>query len=391
MMRKVFFWLHLLAGVTAGVFIFVMAATGVVLSFERQITNLVDRDIRFVSVPQDPHPGTLNDLLESVSRAGMGEPTAIAIRNQPQATVQFSLGRSQTVYVDPYSSALLGVSSIRTHEFFSAVERLHRTLGAPLGSKSIGHWMTAISNLLFGVLILLGLILWFPRKRSWKAFRPSIAFRKGLSGKARDWNWHNVIGIWCALPLLVIVLTGVVMSFDWANTLLFRLSGSAAPAARHKESDFHSRGRKIQRGQEPNYDRLFTTTKSLNPNWRTITFNIANEPNSPISVTIDTGTGGQPQKRTQYLLNRDIGAVVKETKFADGNLGQRLRAFVRFGHTGEYGGWLGQVIAAIASLGACVLVYTGSSLAIRRFAAAFKRRHKPAVIPREKYEDQPVV
>ena len=51
--------------------------------------------------------------------------------------------------------------------------------------------------------------------------------------------------------------------------------------------------------------------------------------------------------------------------FADGSLGQRLRAFVRFGHTGEYGGWPGQAIAAVASLGACVLVYTGLSLSLR--------------------------
>jgi uncharacterized iron-regulated membrane protein len=58
--------------------------------------------------------------------------------------------------------------------------------------------------------------------------------------------------------------------------------------------------------------------------------------------------------------------------FADGSLGQRLRAFVRFGHTGEYGGWPGQIIAAFASLGACVLVYTGLSLAIRRLARALK-------------------
>jgi uncharacterized iron-regulated membrane protein len=64
----------------------------------------------------------------------------------------------------------------------------------------------------------------------------------------------------------------------------------------------------------------------------------------------------------------------KSDAFADGSLGQRLRAFVRFGHTGEYGGLLGQTIAAIASLGACVLVYTGLSLAIRRLAGMFEHR-----------------
>ena len=72
-------------------------------------------------------------------------------------------------------------------------------MGAPLGSKGLGHWIAAVSNLLFGALILFGVILWLPRRWSWKAVRASIAFRGGLKGRARDWNWHNVFGIWCAV------------------------------------------------------------------------------------------------------------------------------------------------------------------------------------------------
>lgn len=43
MIRKTLFWLHLPVGVAAGLFIFIMAATGVVLSFERQITEFIDK------------------------------------------------------------------------------------------------------------------------------------------------------------------------------------------------------------------------------------------------------------------------------------------------------------------------------------------------------------
>ena len=91
--------------------------------------------------------------------------------------------------------------------------------------------------------------------------------------------------------------------------------------------------------------------KNLNPAWRTITLNISRDAAAPISAGIDTGTGGQPQRRTQYLLNRDTGAVVKTITFGQGSLGQKLRTFVRFGHTGEYGGLPGQIVAALASLG----------------------------------------
>ena len=392
MTRKILFWSHLLLGAAAGVFIFIMAATGVVLSFEKQIVDFLDRDLRSVSIVSDTPSRPMNDLLQAVRRAGIGKPTSIAVRNQAQAATQFSLGRGRTVYVDPFSGALLGESSPRAHEFFSAVERWHRALGAPLGSKSLGHWLTAISNLLFAALVLLGLVLWLPRRWNWNAIRASLVFRPGLRGRAREWNWHNVLGIWCALPILVIALTGVVMSFNWANALLFRLSGSVQPASGRDGGERRSRSAEAGTASDPNYEDLFMRTKALNPDWRTITINIPRDENGPVSAVVDTGSGGQPQKRTQYWLSRDNGAVVRTSSFANGSLGQRLRAFVRFGHTGEYGRLPGQVIAALASCGACVLVYTGLSLAIRRLFGKLRRRreHHLAVAQQSSGEPAPL-
>ncbi len=390
MIRRFLFWTHLVIGVTAGVFVFIMAATGVVLAFQKQITDFVDRDIRSVSVPNSAQPRAMNDLLEAVRGAGVGEPTAMVVSIAPESATQVSIGRGKSIYVDPYSGAVLGASSAAARYFFSEVERLHRTLGAPLGSKGAGHWLAAVSNLLFGGLILLGLLLWLPRKWNWKAVRASIAFRRGLRGRARHWNWHNVLGIWCAAPLLIIVLTGVVMSFGWANAMLFRLSGSTPPVQGRGPGDNGRHGRDIQIGDKPNYDRLVAISKTFVPDWRTITLNVAPSVNAPVQVTVDAGTGGQPQKRTQYLLNRDTGAVLRTTKFTNGTLGQRLRSFVRFGHTGEWGGLAGQFIAAVASLAACVLVYTGLSLSIRRLIARLTRKRNSILAGESQTERLPV-
>ena len=60
-------------------------------------------------------------------------------------------------------------------------------------------------------------------------------------------------------------------------------------------------------------------------------------------------------------------AVVKWEPFAGYNLGRTIRSWVRPVHTGEAGGPIGQFIAALASAGGAVLVYTGLALAWRRF------------------------
>lgn len=48
------------------------------------------------------------------------------------------------------------------------------------------------------------------------------------------------------------------------------------------------------------------------------------------------------------------------------SLGQKIRGWLRFAHTGELGGLPGQLIAGIGCFGGVFLVYTGLSLAVRR-------------------------
>ncbi len=44
--RKIIFWLHLIAGVVAGIVILIMSATGVALAFEKEIIAWAERDVR---------------------------------------------------------------------------------------------------------------------------------------------------------------------------------------------------------------------------------------------------------------------------------------------------------------------------------------------------------
>jgi uncharacterized iron-regulated membrane protein len=44
--RKISFWLHLCTGVAAGIVVLLMSVTGVVLTYEKQITAWADRHYR---------------------------------------------------------------------------------------------------------------------------------------------------------------------------------------------------------------------------------------------------------------------------------------------------------------------------------------------------------
>ena len=93
-----------------------------------------------------------------------------------------------------------------------------------------------------------------------------------------------------------------------------------------------------------------------------------------VNVSIDTSVGGQPEKASQLVVNRQSGQIVTVKRFSSNNLGSKLRAWARFTHTGEEFGLLGQLIAVLACLGAMMLVWTGLSMAIRRALAAVEER-----------------
>jgi uncharacterized iron-regulated membrane protein len=76
------------------------------------------------------------------------------------------------------------------------------------------------ANVVFLFIVISGPFLWWPKKFTWKRVRPIIWFRGGISGKARDFNWHNAIGLWNSIPLMIIVAGGIVLSYGWANNLL---------------------------------------------------------------------------------------------------------------------------------------------------------------------------
>jgi uncharacterized iron-regulated membrane protein len=97
-------------------------------------------------------------------------------------------------------------------------------------------------------------------------------------------------------------------------------------------------------------------------------------PGSPLLFTIDTGDGGQPQRRSTLTADGRTGALTAYETFSDLTAGRRLRTTMRFAHTGEIFGLGGQTIAGLASMGGAVLVWTGLALAWRRWGGWLARR-----------------
>jgi uncharacterized iron-regulated membrane protein len=279
-------------------------------------------------------------------------------------------------------------------------------MGAAGQNRNTGKSIADAANLGFFFIVLSGLYMWFPRKLTWQHWRPSVWFRGGLSGKARDWNWHNTIGVWCWVPLVLVVGSGVIMSYPWASNLLYTMTGSPLPPqpgvggpgrGGPGKGDVKGPGRGVPApgpgfgggfggfggGPPANWDGLdqaWPKAERQVAGWKSIRVQGSANVNAPFNFVIDRGDGTQPQLRGTLTVNRATGAVVNWADFSSNSTGQQLRLLARFTHTGESLGVWGQAIAGIATLGGAVMVYTGLALSLRRLFA-WRRRRKQQTEP----------
>ena len=382
--RRFLFWVHLTAGCVAGLVILVMSVTGILLAYRRQIINWADRGFQ-----AQPAAGTqrlpLEDLLATTQEAQGRLPSNITVRADSAAPVAFDFGRERTVFVNPYTGKILGEGSPELRKFFSTVEDIHRWLGVGGEGRSSGRAVTGACNLIFLILVTTGPFLWWPKQWNRDNLKKITLFRGGAWIRARDWNWHNVLGFWCAAPLFLIVITGVVMSYSWANNLLYRMTGNAPPQPaaqivpeRSRNSGQRTtpehRERRAESSRFDGLEKLFARACQQVPDFTSISLRLPNPPANTLTFSIDRGNGGRPDLRSQLSLDRATGEIVRWEAFSSYNRGRQLRAWARFTHTGEAGGLLGQTIAVIASAGASLLVFTGLSLGVRRFLAWKGRR-----------------
>ena len=362
--RKVIFWTHLAAGLIAAIVVGVMCVTGVLLTYERQTIALFDR-WGLHSLPPTPDARPLNmDALIGRVRAQWGvTPETITVRGAT-SPVQARLKNIGSPYLDAYTGAAIGDESAAVRRFFAAVIRWHTALGVSGPRGRLSHGVVSAANAMFAFLVLCGALLWIPRVWTWRHVRGILLFRRGISGHARDFNWHNAIGVWSVIPLVVIAWTGMAMSYGWAKRMTNRVVGMGNPEWHGKEAELAATG-------PATLDDLLARAERQSEGWKAITMRVPGSGSSPVDFAIDrSGYNGIGQSAALELDR--TGQVVVFTPAGSG--GVPAPTFIRFGHTGEAWGVAGQTIAGAVSLGAALLVWTGVALSLRRFRSWRRRR-----------------
>src|SRR5215472_7942123 len=213
-MRRVILRLHLMVALAGSAFIVMMGLTGSIMAFEPELSRLQHWRIAHVT----PHgtPLTLEKIGDAVGKASPGRDiSGYLLPDQPNVAYQVIIGE-QLVYIDQYSGQVLGTINGEM-DFLGFVHQLHLRLALLGKGREVGQMTVRWSALAALFLLISGAYLWWPRKRF------GIG---GGAGTAKFWfDLHNSFGIVSLVFVLLLILSGLVISFEAQTTpLLYRIS-----------------------------------------------------------------------------------------------------------------------------------------------------------------------
>lgn len=216
-MKKILKELHIWLSMPLGIVISVICFSGAMLVFEKEITEKVQREYYFVDkVSSDALSASeVEAMIEPTLDEGV-EITNIEVSDDPERCYKLNLSEPKraAVFVDQYSGEIKGQPE--RLPFFRIMFRLHRWLmdSRPQdGGVFWGKMIVGVSTLLMVIITITGVLIWIPKNIKTLKTRLVINVRKGWRRFCYD--LHVAGGIYVALLLLVMALTGLTWSFEW--------------------------------------------------------------------------------------------------------------------------------------------------------------------------------
>ena len=344
--RKVILNLHLLAGLTAAVFLFLLGLSGSILVFENQIDHALNS--KLTSVHHTGDPLSLSQLKAKLEEVYPGY-KVYSMNMSPNndtawgaALATPDLKQDKGVSFNQYTGEVLGVDEDQ-NLLIAMVHQFHTHLVTRgLGSEIVG-WASVF--LLF--LSISGLVLWWPRK----IFR----FNRRSPARRLIFDLHNSIGIYSSAVLLIFSLTGVAIHWEEAATKLTdRVTGSP-------EQTPPLRPDPPSRDSSPlDPDRLVAIARQAAPHASVTWVQLSTGPRSPVRITLKYPEDHTPAGRTRILLDAYSGKVLQVLDSRTAPIGYRImKLWNREIHTGDIFGWPTRILACLFSLSLPILTVTG--------------------------------
>lgn len=346
-------------GMASGLVVFIVAVTGCLYAFKTEIEDLT-QSYRYV--PEQEGPTLEPSRMEAIGQQVLPGKNlhSVTYRTGGRAAVLTFYHYEPTyyylAYVHPYTGKVLHVQDM-SHDFFYQVLQGHYYLWLP---PAVGQPIVASATLIFVILLITGMVLWWPKNKAARKQRFSIKW--SAAWRRRNYDLHNVFGFYVMSIALLLALTGLVWGFQWfAKSVYWATSGGKSlPVYVEPTSTLP---KQTLPADIPAVDRLWQQSLAQSPNVETVEVHFPETKTSSIAIATnpDADKSWQIDYRyyDQYTLkempvNHQYGRFDQTLSVA-----QKLARINYDLHIGAIKGIPGKSIAFLASLLVATLPVTG--------------------------------
>jgi uncharacterized iron-regulated membrane protein len=353
-MKKVAIQLHLWLGLASGLVVFIVALTGSLLAFRDEIEPLTDSAFFTVSPVSNGRRQPLDQLVATATARFPGKPVGkVIVDDQADRTVIVELKQSKkakdilAVALDPYTGRVVA-TRVEEAAFFPTVLRLHRYLC--LGET--GKVITGISCSLFLIIMLTGLVLWWPnRKNRSQRFR----IKWNASVKRLNWDLHAVTGFYVLPFIFLIASTGLIWSYKWVNNLLFLALDGKPQTKREAPINASVPGK----ASADRLARIVAQTDKWLPHPGRITLTYPEKDSLSLTVAKVNETASVSNIVDFLYFDLRTGKATGQRLYDEETRGFKARRLIFPIHTGSMFGWPTKLLALIVALLTATLPLTG--------------------------------
>jgi uncharacterized iron-regulated membrane protein len=354
--------IHLWLGLVTGLVVFIVSITGCLYAFEKEIQDMLE-DFRFSAIEE-----------KSVL------PPSVFVEKAKQTLPQYHLhainypvkGRSveaifyeldphyyYIVYLNPYTAEVIHIKDMEAN-FFHWVLDGHYYLWLP---PEIGQPVTAYSTLIFVVMLLSGIVLWWPKNKSAARQRFWFKWRSVKGWKRKNYDLHNIPGFYASWLLLIIAVTGIVFGIDWFRESYYSLIGGKKSVMYYEPlSVFPISERDSTFDYKKSMDNIWQRMLTENKNAVTIEVHVPDTDSSAIGASTNHREGTYWSTDYRYFDQFTLEEVDVDHmygKYSDATAADKLFRMNYDIHIGAIGGFPGKILAFLLSLTAASLPVTG--------------------------------
>lgn len=349
MMKKTLYKIHKLSGLTLGIFIFLLALSGVIITFREELLPVIYSEFQVTPSGAELRPEVQirnaqaylgHRTVTNFYANGEADEASLILFRDPAKSLP------EILVMNPYTGSVIGEMPLIKNIFAVAL-----FFHANFFLGKTGEWLVGILGLVLVLFVFTGIYIWLPK------LNVRQKLNQTFSGKLSNQKLHHQVGLVLAFPLIISALTGFLTVFDLSYVVMKTLRND--PVRPEEVS-------KVVACNFKNDMKAIATLSDVHLK-NLISVHLCGKKNSFIKVSYGVSDRHPTNGYSRILIDPETQKIVQAfDSNKDPSSWNIKRLLIYPLHSGEIFGIIGKTIVFLTGLGLMLIFITGILLTVHR-------------------------